>query len=152
MTRLRGVLSGYYELVLRVDRQLPPGEHYIQLQTTRAQAKVLAAPLTVSRTDEPDVQHIVDRPDPAPPPESAARIYVDALRKLADGEEVEAEALFTRAIDLGQAPEESWYERGLLRAARGEMDAAIADLRAYLDRAPRGRRAAEARDLLETWR
>ncbi len=151
MARLRGVLSGYYELVLRVDGQLPPGEHRIVLQTTRAQAKVLAAPLTVSRNDEPDVDHLVELPDPTPPRVPAARFYIDALQKLADGEEVEAEALFTRAIELGRAPEESWYERGLLRAVRGEMAAAIADLRAYLDRAPHGRRAAEARDLLESW-
>jgi hypothetical protein len=151
MTRLRGVLSGYYELVLRIDGQLPPGEHRIALQTTRARANVLSAPLTVSRNDEPDVHHVVEVPDPAPPRVPAARFYVDALQKLHDGADVEAEALFTRAIELGKAPAESWYERGLLRAARGELDAAIADLRAYLDRAPRGRRAAEARDLLESW-
>jgi hypothetical protein len=155
MTRLRGALAGYYEVMLGADAELPLGEHRVVLRTTRPQANVLTAPLTVIRSDEPGMNQMVERPDPSPAPVtatvSAARIYIDALQKLADGEEVEAEALLTRAIDLGKAPEESWYERGLLRAARGEMAAAIADLRAYLDRAPGGRRAAEARDLLESW-
>lgn len=153
LTRLRGVLSGYYELVLRVDAELPPGEHRVELKTQRKGANVLAAPLTVFRTNEPGVNEIVELPDPdpAPPAVSAGRLYVDALQKLRDGDAEAAEALLTRAIDLGGAPEDSWYERALLRAARGAMAPAADDLRAYLERAPRGKRAAEARELLGAW-
>jgi regulator of sirC expression with transglutaminase-like and TPR domain len=82
---------------------------------------------------------------------SATQLYVDALRKLRDGDVAQADALLTRAIALGDAPHESWYERALLRAARDEMAAATEDLRAYLERAPNGKRSAEARDLLRSW-
>ncbi|HEX6097181.1 MAG TPA: hypothetical protein VF432_12705 [Thermoanaerobaculia bacterium] len=155
MNRLRGMLSGYYELVLRVDAALPPGEHRVALETQRANARVLVAPLTVIRSDEPGVNEMVELPDPTPPgprARSAVRLYLDALQKLRDDDADGAEALLTQAIDLGGAPEESWYERALLRAARGEMRPAAEDLQVYLDRAPGGKHAAEARDLLQSWR
>jgi tetratricopeptide (TPR) repeat protein len=151
MTRLRGVLTGYYELVLRVDQPLPPGEHRVELKTSRARANVLTAPLTIVRNDEAPAIEIVELPA-AEPPVSGSRLYLDAMRKLRDGDADEAEALFTRAIEIGDAPDESLYERGLLRAARGEIDTATKDLQAYLERAPNGQRAVEARDLLRTWR
>jgi hypothetical protein len=118
VVRLRDVLAGYYELVLRLDEPLPPGEYRVALRTSRARANVVTAPLTVIRTGEPGASEIVEIADPTPPPVSATRLYLDALRNLRDGDAAEADALLTRAIALGDAPHESWYERALLRAAR----------------------------------
>jgi hypothetical protein len=155
MNRLRGMLSGYYELVLRVDAELPTGAHAVVLETQRRNARVLVAPLTVIRSDEPGVNEMVEIPDPEPPstPPSvtAVRLYVEALQKLHDGDVEGAEALLTQAIALPGVPEESWYERALLRAANGELQPAAEDLRTYLARVPGGKRAAEARDLLRSW-
>jgi hypothetical protein len=153
MRRMEGVLAGYYELVLRVDAQLPAGRHRVELRTSRKRAQVLAAPLMIIRSDDPGVNEMVELPDPAPPPPpSTPSLYVEAMRKLRDGEPDAAEALLTQIIAAGNAPAESWYERALLHAARGELTEASADLRAYLERAPSGRRAAEAHQLLEAWR
>lgn len=155
MNRLRGLLEGYYELVLLINTELPPGEYPVVVETQRRNARVLVAPLTVVRSEEPEANEIVEIPDPNPPPTppsvTARRLYVEALQKLHDGDAEGAEALLTQAIALPGAPEESWYERALLRAASGELEPAVEDLRTYLARVPGGKRAAEARDLLRSW-
>ena len=153
MNRLRGMLSGYYELVLRVEGSLPPGEHAMEIRTARANATVLASPaILVQPPDKVEVVEIAAPEAPRDPGVTGMNLYVDAMRKLLDGNAEEAEALFTRAIDLGDAPGDTWYQRGVLRAARGEMEPAAEDLRTYLQRAPGGKNADEARDLLRAWR
>lgn len=153
LTRLEGMLSGQYELVLRVDGELPVGQHPVDLRTSRANAQVLSASVTIVRATETIVEEPIatpSQPATAASP-TADRLYVAALQKLRDGDSKSAEALLSKAIEAKNAPAESWYERGLLLAARGELTKAAADLRTYIERAPGGRHATDARELLAAW-
>ena len=153
MTRLKGMLSGQYELVLRVEGELPEGQHPVDLRTTRRNARVLSASVTIVHATETVVENEVTITTPSDPaaPRTPDRLYVEAMQKLREGDAESADALLTRAIETMKAPDESWYERGLLLAARGEMEQAAADLRTYVERAPGGRHATDARELLAAW-
>lgn len=82
------------------------------------------------------------------PEELARKLFVDAMRRLHDGEEEGVEATLGEVIAADPQLADAWYERAMLAAAREDHDAAQRDLRKYLELAPHGKHAADAREFL----
>ncbi len=88
-------------------------------------------------------------PPQEPPHELAMKLFVDAMRRLHDGDEEGVEATLDEVIATDPQLADAWYERGMLAAAREDHEAAQRDLKKYLALAPRGKHAADARDFLD---
>lgn len=127
---LKGLLAGYYELVLRGVVQ--DGENALSVRANRRGLRVhVSAEFVV-----PNVRV------------NGAEKYLEAVRRLQDGETEGVEALLDAAIAADPRLPEPWFHRGMLAAERGDMDAAERDLKRYLELAPRGKYAVDAREML----
>lgn len=141
--------------------QLPPGT--LVLNTSRAgeisagyvtESGVTLHPRTsLRRVAElaPKVEAPPAQPEPAKesPQDLAMRLFVDALRRLHDGDEEGVETTLDEVIAADPQLAEAWYERGMLAAAREDDEAAVRDLKTYLKLAPQGKHAADAREFLD---
>lgn len=152
VTRVAGMLRGSYELVLRMNAPLKPGRHDVRVQTSRRGLSVQGPRSVLVEADE-EVETAVVREETAPPPPDVAarRLYVEAMRILQDGRSDGVEALLDAAIAADPMLAEAWYERGMLAAERGDTEAAARDLRKYLELAPNGNHAADAREMLRSF-
>ncbi len=72
-----------------------------------------------------------------------------ALALAAEGRVCEAIDVLAQRLEAGVTDGEFFFERGRLYLQHGDRARGEADLRAYVDALPQGRRAAEARELLE---
>lgn len=65
--------------------------------------------------------------------------------------DADAAAAYGRALQRHDAPPELWFRRGELLRRAGRPEAAVASFRRYLEVAPRGEHAEEARRVVEGW-
>lgn len=144
--RVAGMVAGSYELVLRVDAPLKPGRYPIDVRVTRAGTEVHAprfvfveAAAEVLIDDEKENARV-----------SARRLFTEAMRILQDGGSDGVEALLDAAIAADATLAEAWYERGMLAVERGDDAGARRDLTRYLELEPKGKHAAEAKEMLRT--
>lgn len=127
---LKGMLTGHYELVLHGI--VNDGENALSVRTNRRDLRVhVNADVAVASVRV-----------------NASETYLEAVRRLQDGETEGVEALLDAAIAADPRLPEPWFHRGMLAAERGEMDAAERDLKRYLELAPRGKFAIDAREML----
>lgn len=157
LVRVAGALAGYYELVLRADEPLEPGQHTITILTGRRGANVLAPPFVVVDSPGRDgdestlVSETIDAEKSGHKQTNAGRMFSRAMRHLRNGETEGVEEILTEviAIDAGYAL--AWYERGMLAAGRGDNEAALRDLRRYLELEPGGTHAPDVREMLRSF-
>jgi hypothetical protein len=154
ITRVRGVLAGYYELVLRTDTPIEPGQYPLNI-VSRKGTRVFAPQSVHVNSDNQIAPQIVEVPeselvDPAHA-EAVATLFVQAMREIQDGNADTAMPLLTELIAMEGAPADAWYERGLLLAGQGDLRAATTDVRKYLELDPQGQHALEAKELLKSW-
>ena len=145
--QVESFVRGRYELVVRVDGELPPGQHRLTARSRRRGVTILA-PAAVVVSPGPPMPTIIEQD--LPPARSALDLYREAMGALLDGDAKRAESLFTEVLDIDPQFAEAWLERGLLRAGAGEREGAIADLKTFLALAPRSTRAAEAQAILRS--
>jgi hypothetical protein len=155
LTRVSGVLAGFYELVLTMEPPLAAGQHPIAIKVERRGTTVFA-PKAVSVDDKNrTVADIMDVSESElgtrTRQELVSTLFVKAMREIQDGNTDVAVDLFTELTAIDGAPSVAWYELALLLAVRGELDAAAANLRKYLELEPRGEHARESRELLKSW-
>ena len=146
LERFRGALDGHWELLLRTEEEVPAGEHRLTVAVSRKGVEVLA-PASVIVTARPARE--VEVPDTVPGPgESALEIYRAAMRTLQDGTAEGVEEQLSRAIEQDPTLADAWYQRAMLALERGDTAAARRDLTRYLDLAPGGQYAVDARAFL----
>ncbi len=143
--RVAGVLAGRYELVLRTDESIPPGRHALGIMVTRKDASLLAPKFLLFEPDDAAELEAVT----VTPHDVAMQLFVDAMRRLHDGDEEGVEATLDEVIATDPRLADAWYERGMLAAAREDHEAAQRDLKQYLALAPQGKHAADAREFLD---
>lgn len=151
--RVAGALAGYYELVLRANEPLSPGEHPVAFRAHRRGITVIAPPtlMVAPPGTEEEAGFVAGQPVPdasAVANTDARSLFSRAMALLRNGDAGGVAGMLTEviAMDPGFAP--AWYERGMLAAGRGEIDAAHADLRKYLELDPRGTHAGDVREML----
>ena len=136
--------------------QLPPGT--LVLNTSRAgeisagfvtESGVTLHPRTSLRRVAELAPNVAAPPAKESPHDVAMKLFVDALRRLHDGDEEGVEATLDEVIATDPHLAEAWYERGMLAAAREDHEAAQRDLKTYLKLAPQGKHAADAREFLD---
>jgi hypothetical protein len=146
-------LEGHYELVLRLQSPLVAGEHKVKAGVRR-RGTTLQAPERVivfpeSRPPQMDLAAAREQSGAtAPATVQANALFADAMQLLLDGDARKAEELLTQVVTTEPAHADAWFERGMLRAGRDDRAGAAEDLRQYLQLAPRGRHAADAREML----
>ena len=153
IVRVAGALAGYYELVIRSDVALEPGRHPIVVTTSRPRTTVNAPPIVIVDPTRENLEVVLEPLQAQASPERTAahELYAAAMQHLRDGESEDVERLLTEALaaDAGYAP--AWYERGMLAAGRGDFDAALSDLRKYLELEPRGMHAPDVRAMIRSF-
>jgi len=149
--RVIGALAGSYELVIRSDKALGPGNHALHVRTARRGARVIA-PLTVyvrqASAEDPIWQAAQPPPGDETPKADAWTIYSSALRHLRNEEPDDAAKLLDEVIAMDGNYALAWYERGMLAAGRSDNEAARRDLGKYLELEPRGTYAYDVREML----
>ncbi len=157
IARVAGALAGYYELVLRLDQPLRVGQHPLTVAVARRGVIVNAPPLVIVDPPGSDEERVTltetTREDPAAEKQSEARdLFSRAMRELRNGDDTSfAERLLTDAIAIEPRFAAAWYERGMLAAGRGDFDAALRDLRKYLELAPNGAHAPSVREMVRSF-
>lgn len=147
LARIEGTLAGHYELMLRVEPPLKPGQYRLDVRSKRRNVLIHTPPFVQIAEAANQAEHPVGSSDNENVM-SARELFATAMHSLREGEIAGVEELLTRAVGLDPRLADAWYERAMLRAAAGKLEDAGADLRSYLEIAPRGTHAADARDML----
>jgi hypothetical protein len=156
VTRVQGVLAGYYELVLRSSPPLEPGQHPLLIRVPRKDSRVFAPKNVTVNRESRVTMDIVDLSEasagPAVREQEMVDLYVAAMRSVQDGETDAAIEQLDKLLLRPDAPSDAWYQRAMLLGGRGDLEPATRDLRKYLELEPAGRYARDARELVERWK
>ncbi|MFA6956761.1 MAG: tetratricopeptide repeat protein [Thermoanaerobaculia bacterium] len=106
LTRIEGALDGYYELVLRMDEPLTPGEYPIVIRTKDPRYRVLSAPVIV-------IEKIDTR-------------YADAIELINAGEVDAGVQALRESMAMTQIPADVLVERLTSFVDAAQWDAALA--------------------------
>jgi len=154
--RLMGSLAGVWELVVRTRRPLEPGEYRLSVNVAKKGAHVFAPPSVIHNASNfPENAEIFqseqrNAASADSPREEAIQLFQRAKSLMQSGSVEGVEELLSRVILATPDFPEAWYERAMLSATRGAHAEAKADLRKYLELAPRGAHAADARTFLKS--